>query len=194
MISAEAKLTSNPMSIHQAQLRAWGENGPDTNLSSNLAIEFARARLKHVDSFLNRQLETIRDGARDSDAINKILTACAQYADGSMNNGNGKKAIEDACRAAAAALPDGPLKDKINAYVDDAGSILKAGNDVTLNAGEVGSIKTDFEGTLKSIDKRSQEDQLVMNAKMGERNEILQMAASLVQQLNEITKSILGRG
>ncbi len=194
MIAAEAKLTSNAMSVHQAQLRAWGEDGPATSLSSNLAIEFARARLKHVDSFLNRQLQTIRDCARDSDAINKILTACAQYASGSMDNGNGKKAIEAACRSAAADLPDGPLKDKINSYLSDAGSVLKLGGDELLSAEEVGSIKTDFEGTLKSVDRRSQEDQLVMNAKMGERNEILQMAASLVQQLNETTKSILGRG
>jgi hypothetical protein len=193
MISAEAKLTTRAASLHQAQLQAWGENGPDTNLSSNLAIEFARARLKHVDSFLNRQLQTIRDCARDSDAINKILTACAQYASGSMDNNNGKKAIEAACKSAVADLPDGPLKDKINSYLSDPNSTLNVG-DECMTADEIGSIKTDFEGTLKSVDKRSQEDQLVMNAKMGERNEILQMAASLVQQLNEITKAILGRG
>jgi hypothetical protein len=192
-INLATQAQAKALSITEANLSSW-DAGPDTSISSNLVIEFARARLKHIDSYLNRELATIRDSARDTDAINAVLKELAHYADGSTD-GAGKSAIEGACRKAAAELPDGsPLKTKLLHLANDKDSILKLGNDAVITQNEVGSIKTDLEGELKAVDKRSQEDQLLMNAKMGERSEVLQQAANLVQQLNEIIKAILGRG
>ena len=54
-------------------------------------------------------------------------------------------------------------------------------------------ITTEINNDLKAIDRGSQEGQLYINQKMGEKNEILQLAAMLIQQFHETGKAMLQR-
>jgi len=163
-----------------------------SSLSSNFVIAFARLRLAHVDSFLTKQLRTMEEAGRVSAAVNQILTEVARFSGGdSTMKAGGHAAISAAWDKALASLPAGsPAHTRLQEL--RAAGQLDAG-DSALSQDDVASIKLDLENVAKEYDRASQENQLTINQRMGERNEILQLSATLLQSMNDTVKSILGR-
>lgn len=161
------------------------------DFNTNLVIEFAKVRLHHVNSWLNRQLTNMKNGAADTDALNRVLTALASYPEGVP--ADKWQDIKNALDQAIGSLPpDSATLRKLISLRDDPGSAINFGGKDILKP-EIEALTRDLQSTLKSVDQRSQEDQLYINQKMGEMGEILQLAASLIQNMNETVKAILGR-
>ena len=174
-----------------------GKDDTSTAFSTNYVIAFARARTNHINTWLNRQLDTMRSASRDSQALNDALAGLARYSEGF----NSQVSL-DACKAALTdaieQLPENsPLREKLTTLRDDPTSRLNVcgngGADAQVTKEEMSSITKDIENDLKAIDRGSQEAQLYINQKMGEKNEILQLAAMMIQQFNETAKAMLQR-
>lgn len=174
-----------------------------TSFSPNFVIAFAQLRTKHINSWLNRQLQTVKDAARDSQALNDVLAVFSQYGEGFGRSADGKehpgdpvafKKLQDALKNAEDQLPkDSPLRAKLEKLRTDPGSVLNGGGDQVVIKDEMTRMIKTIENDLKAIDRSSQECQLLVSHKMGERSEILQQAASLLQAMHETAKACIQR-
>lgn len=164
--------------------------------STNYVIAFARARTNHINTWLNRQLTSMRSAARDSQALNDALAGLALYSEGFGGKDEDKwdalQGCQDALTKAIKQLPaDSPLAAKLTNLRDHGA--LTGGGDAWVSKEQMSGIIKEVENELKAVDRGSQEAQLYINQKMGEKNEILQLAAMLLQQFNETAKAMLQR-
>lgn len=166
------------------------------SLECNFVLEFARARIKQIDASLKRQLDVIKASGLLTGALNDVLVKVSQFS-GGIGNAAGKAALTEAITQAIADLehlPEGAqLQAKLREMRDSPSGIINVGGDDIISEAEMSGLKTQLEGELKKVDSAQQEEQLTINMRMGQRNEILQLAASLIQALNETVKGILGR-
>ncbi len=164
-----------------------------STFSTSYVIEFARLRLDQVDGYLGWQLDVMKGAARAEDAIGGVLEKLANYTE-DFDSAEKLADIKGALTEAASKLPEGSeLQTKLLAMRDHPNALLNIDGDTTVIASEVASLQKELEGLQKTVGRSTQEGQLMVNQKMGERNEILQLCASLLQSMNETAKGILGR-
>lgn len=189
-ITLQQKLTTPTENI---KFDTYASAPNDAVFDPNFVIEFARVRMDQVNGWLNRELNVMRRCGAQTTAVNEALQKVAEYSEGfddATKLANLRKALTDA----AATLPDGdPVKEKLNNLASDPNSVINQGGDNNVLKEEMAALQSDLETTLKKVDQTSQENQLEVNQKMGERGEIMQLASMLIQQMNETTKNILGR-
>lgn len=161
--------------------------------TANFVIEFARVRMAQIDSSLTRQLGSMKAAQTQLAALNEILPVIAEYA-GGIDDAAKKERLKGAFITAASKLPEGSaLRDQLMAMGNSAGSIIEVGGDNSVSDIEMNALKGKVDAFVKKIDAGQQEDQLTINMKMNARNEILQLAASLIQSMNETVKAVIGR-
>lgn len=192
--SVSKNISVNSVSPYEAT-----SESTSVSASGNYVLEFARARSGQINSWLDRQLGAMRASARDTEALNQALATLAQYSDGFEGGDPAKYAkCVAALNDAIAKLPEGSeAREKMIALRDKNDSPLnsngKGGRDDRVSGADMGSVIKEVENVLKAADRSSQEGQLMINQKMGERNEIMQLAAMLIQQFHETSKAVLQR-
>jgi hypothetical protein len=176
--------------------------GDDGTFGVNFVIEFARARSKQVKSYLDNQLTTMKRNGAEASAINDSLATLAKYSAG-FPDGNevAWKDIKNSLQRAIDSLPPGSQTKALLQHVkDDPMRALNAdghgagGSDAKTSKEDMASVQKELENALKDLDTQSQEAQLMINNKMSEFGQIFELAAKLLQAMNDSTKSILGRG
>ncbi|MBX3221523.1 MAG: hypothetical protein KF795_13455 [Labilithrix sp.] len=168
-----------------------------TSFSTNFVIEFARARVGHINAWLGRQLEAIRNSGRDSQVLNDLLASLAQHSEG-FDDAESHKKCKQALKRAIDELPSGsPIRAQLASLRDDDGSPLndnnEGGRDTKVSKADMAAIIKEVENKLKSVDRGSQESQLMINSKIAEKNEVLQLAAMIIQQIHACISGIQQR-
>lgn len=149
--------------------------------------------MSQIDSSLTRQLQRLKDCQRDTGALNDVLTLVSQYSTG-FDDADKKAELKKAFVDAANKLPENsPLREQLLEMGEGAGSLVDLGHDNLVSESEMSSLKTKLDTALKKVDAASQEEQLTINLRLGQRNEVMQLAATLIQSMNETVKGIIGR-
>lgn len=187
----------NPGNNSSEIQRAWfGSQDPtQCAISGDFVIEFARLRINQINSSLTRQLEQMRQGAKQSTAINEALADLAIYAEGFPNGDDAKYAgVKGAIDKAAKSLPESsPMRAKLESLRDDGNSPLNWGNDNKVSKEEMTKITKELENALKDNDRSMQELQLYVQKDMGLLNEVSQLAAMLLQKMQDCIDGIQKR-
>jgi hypothetical protein len=172
---------------------------PNTGaLTMNFVLEFARARKDQVDGWLNKQLGSMKQAGASIAALNELIATLGKYSQG-FDHKDYMDQVKAAFEVCINKLPFGPLRDKLIRIKDWNDSALNKSGDPNVPRDdkvlplEMQSIIDGLKGDLNTIDHEQQEIQLMVNQKMGEKSEILQLAAMLIQQTHETTKAILQR-
>lgn len=166
-------------------------------VSADFMIEFARIRLKQVDGTLTRLLEKMKAAQAETSALNDAISFLTSRANG-WNDHEAQALAEKTILAAAEKLPAGSAtRATLTGLATDSNSKLKTngagGADTSVMAKEIEAIITDLQNLMKTVDRNTSEDQLMVNKEMGARNEVLQLAAQLIQSLNDTIKAIQQR-
>lgn len=166
----------------------------NTGMSGNFVIAFARARLGQIDAYLTRQLGEMEHHNKVSEGINRVLAKVVEFAQGG-DGADGRRikaALVAEIDAAIASLPPGSKAIAQLEYIREHGQFNVGGDDL-VSEHEMGALKKELETMAKAYDRVASESQLMVQQRMGERNEVLQLASSLVQSMNDTLKAILGR-
>lgn len=185
--------------VAAGQLSAAPTQADLDHFGVDFVIEFARARSKQVGTFLQSKLDQMNRCGAESAAVNDALTTLAKYSGGFPDGDPAALAdIKGALSRSIDSLPpDSQVRKKLVAIRDDPKSALNTdlagGTDNKVSKEEIASIQKDLENSLKETDTQSQEAQLLINNKLSEMGQIYELAAKMVQSMNDTIKGILGR-
>lgn len=204
--------SGNQFALSEMQARSvpgyWGlDNSAGAGrayVSPNFVLEFARVRIQQCESTLSRLLGNMKAAEAETKAINEVLQWCTLHAEGwgTAEKGGGNVNAQIDAKAAfkrfsEMAPPGSPLQQRLLYLSENEDSQLntdaKGGADSFVPKSDIDAICKEFEGMLKAVDRRTSEDQLIVNKEMGARAEVLQLAAMLIQSFNETVKAVLGR-
>lgn len=201
-----AKLTGQQtIGIQDATMISSLDGGSEsTTFDPNFVIAFARLRLAELDSWLSHTQNVMTRASAQTTALNEANEALAEFSQGFTRSANGdadRAKIRDALHAAAGKLPDGdPVKAKLMWIADDNNSLLNAnaatnpaGQDSEVSQQDMAQVIQQVQNAGKAIDTQSQTQSLQVNQKLSERSEVLQLAASMIQQMDESAKNILSK-
>lgn len=162
-------------------------------LTCSLIIAIAMARAEYIEGRLTKTLDQMKASQGESDVINDASASVAHYASG-ITDDVGWNDVRGKLVAARDALPQGSAeRAKLDEILGPNGMMPENKDPRTTTESDMRSITTTLDGISKSIDRNTQEKNLVMTDLIHKSDEVWTQASNLLQVMHETSKACIGR-